>query len=38
MTFFPIPVHLYFDAFDGAIQTLIFTMLTMIFIKTTSEH
>lgn len=37
-TFIPIPVHLYFDAFDGAIHALIFTMLTMIFIKTTSEE
>lgn len=34
----PIPFHIYFDIFDGAIQTLIFVMLTMIFIKTTSEH
>ena len=37
-TFIAIPLHLYFDIFDGTIQTLIFTMLTMIFIKTTSEH
>jgi F-type H+-transporting ATPase subunit a len=34
----PIPFHLYFDAFDGIIQMIIFVMLTMIFTKTTSEH
>lgn len=34
----PIPFHIYFDLFDGAIQMFIFVMLTMIFIKTTSEH
>lgn len=34
----PIPFHLYFDIFDGTIQMVIFSMLTMIFIKTTSEH
>jgi F-type H+-transporting ATPase subunit a len=34
----PIPFHLYFDLFDGSIQMFIFTMLTMIFIKTTAEH
>lgn len=34
----PVPLHMYFDIFDGAIQMFIFVMLTMIFIKTTSEH
>jgi F-type H+-transporting ATPase subunit a len=34
----PIPFHVYFDIFDGVVQMIIFTMLTMIFIKTTSEH
>lgn len=34
----PIPFHIYFDVFDGVVQMIIFTMLTMIFIKTTSEH
>lgn len=34
----PIPFHIYFDLFDGTIQMFIFVMLTMIFIKTTSEH
>lgn len=34
----PIPFHIYFDVFDGIIQSFIFAMLTMIFIKTTSEH
>lgn len=34
----PIPFNLYFDIFDGAIQMVIFSMLTMIFIKTTAEH
>lgn len=34
----PIPFHLYFDLFDGSIQMFIFVMLTMIFIKTTSEE
>ncbi|GIW49134.1 MAG: ATP synthase subunit a [Caloramator sp.] len=36
--FLPIPFHIYFDLFDGTIQMFIFVMLTMIFIKTTSEH
>lgn len=34
----PVPFHLYFDLFDGSIQMFIFVMLTMIFIKTTSEE
>lgn len=34
----PIPVHAYFDIFDGGIQMVVFTMLTMINIKIISEH
>lgn len=34
----PIPFHFYFDLFDGFIQMIIFTMLTMIHIKIVSEH
>ena len=34
----PIPLHLYFDIFDGGIQAVIFVMLTMINIKIVSEH
>lgn len=34
----PIPLHAYFDIFDGVIQTVIFVMLTMINIKITVEH
>ncbi|MDP4088876.1 MAG: F0F1 ATP synthase subunit A [Bacillota bacterium] len=34
----PIPFHFYFDIFDGTIQMIIFTMLTMINIKVISEH
>lgn len=34
----PIPFHIYFDIFDGVIQMFVFSMLTMIFIKITSEH
>jgi F-type H+-transporting ATPase subunit a len=34
----PIPIHVYFDLFDGCVQVLIFTMLTMINIKVTSEE
>jgi len=34
----PVPLHAYFDIFDGAIQTIIFVMLTMINIKITAEH
>lgn len=36
-TLIPIPFHLYFDLFDGAIQMFIFVMLTMIFTKVTAE-
>lgn len=32
----PIPFAIYFDLFDGVIQTIIFVMLTMIFIKETA--
>ncbi len=34
----PIIVHGYFDLFDGTIQMLVFTMLTMINIKLTAEE
>jgi F-type H+-transporting ATPase subunit a len=34
----PIPLHMYFDLFDGAIQMVIFVMLTMINIVIISEH
>jgi F-type H+-transporting ATPase subunit a len=34
----PIPVHFYFDIFDGAIQMVIFVMLTMINLKIIAEH
>lgn len=34
----PIIVHLYFDLFDGALQMIVFSMLTMINIKVTAEH
>ncbi|GAA0177744.1 F0F1 ATP synthase subunit A [Clostridium sediminicola] len=34
----PIPLHFYFDIFDGAIQMLIFVMLSMINIKIIAEH
>lgn len=34
----PIIAHGYFDLFDGTIQMLVFTMLTIINIKVTAEH
>ncbi|WP_125153351.1 F0F1 ATP synthase subunit A [Clostridium rectalis] len=34
----PVPLHMYFDLFDGTIQMVIFVMLTMINIKITAEH
>lgn len=34
----PIIAHGYFDLFDGSIQMLVFTMLTIINIKMTAEH
>jgi F-type H+-transporting ATPase subunit a len=34
----PIPLHMYFDVFDGTIQMVIFVMLTMINIVIISEH
>lgn len=34
----PIIVHGYFDIFDGAIQMIVFTMLTIINIKLITEH
>ena len=34
----PVPLHAYFDIFDGCIQMVIFVMLTMINIRITVEH
>lgn len=34
----PIPLHFYFDVFDGTIQMTIFVMLTMVNIKIIAEH
>ncbi|MCJ7689413.1 MAG: F0F1 ATP synthase subunit A [Clostridiaceae bacterium] len=34
----PIPLHFYFDLFDGIIQMVIFVMLTMVNIKVIAEH
>ena len=34
----PIPLHFYFDLFDGLIQMVIFAMLTMVNIKVIAEH
>jgi F-type H+-transporting ATPase subunit a len=34
----PIPLHFYFDLFDGLIQMIIFVMLTMVNIKVIAEH
>ena len=34
----PIPIHFYFDLFDGIIQMVIFVMLTMVNIKVIAEH
>lgn len=34
----PIPLHFYFDLFDGMIQMVIFVMLTMVNIKVIAEH
>ena len=34
----PVPLHAYFDIFDGCIQMVILVMLTMINIKITVEH
>ena len=34
----PIPLHFYFDLFDGLIQMVIFVMLTMVNIKVIAEH
>lgn len=34
----PIPLHFYFDIFDGGIQMVIFVMLTMINLKIIAEH
>lgn len=34
----PIPLHAFFDVFDGGIQTIVFVMLTMMNIKIIAEH
>lgn len=34
----PIPLHVYFDIFDGVIQMIVFTMLTIINLKVIVEH
>lgn len=34
----PIPLHAYFDLFDGTLQMVIFIMLSMINLKIVSEH
>lgn len=34
----PVPLHAYFDVFDGTIQMVIFVMLTMINMKVVAEH
>ena len=34
----PVPFMAYFDLFDGLLQTFIFTILTMIYIKMTAEE
>lgn len=34
----PVPLHVYFDVFDGTVQMLVFTMLTMINLKVIAEH
>lgn len=34
----PIPLHAFFDIFDGGIQTIVFVMLTIMNIKIVAEH
>lgn len=34
----PVPLHAYFDVFDGTVQMIVFTMLTMINLKVIAEH
>ena len=34
----PIVAHAYFDLFDGTIQMLVFTMLTVVYIKIISDE
>jgi F-type H+-transporting ATPase subunit a len=40
MAFIPVPLHFYFDMFDGIIQTMVFVILTMEFVAraTALEH
>lgn len=37
MTFFPVPLHFYFDVFDSVIQTVVFVMLTMVLTAIATE-
>jgi F-type H+-transporting ATPase subunit a len=34
----PVPLHFFFDIFDGSIQMIVFVMLTMMNIKIVAEH
>lgn len=34
----PIPLHFFFDLFVGIIQTFVFMMLTMVYVKTAAAH
>lgn len=34
----PVPLHLYFDLFDGVLQAFIFIMLTMVFVGSVAEE
>lgn len=35
---FPIPLHMYFDIFDGTVQMIVFMMLSIINLKVIAEH
>ena len=37
MAFIPVPLHFYFDLFDSVIQTIVFTMLTMVLTAIATE-
>ena len=37
MSFFPVPLHFYFDVFDSVIQTVVFVMLTMVLTAIATE-
>lgn len=34
----PIPIHAFFDMFDGLIQMFVFMMITMVYTRLTAEH